>query len=75
MFEVINLIQVCNDIFFKLSGVFKVVNEYNNWLWVLFLIVMVLSVLLGYLFINFVDFVWYQDMFINIQYGDMSFVE
>ncbi|MCP9479595.1 hypothetical protein NNA33_16975 [Marisediminitalea aggregata] len=72
MSEVTNPIQACNDIFFKPNGVFKAVNEHNNWSWVPFLIVTVLSVLPGYLFINFVDFAWYQDMLINTQYGDMS---
>ncbi|MFS1703181.1 Yip1 family protein [Alteromonas sp. AMM-1] len=72
MSEVTNPIQACNDIFFKPNGVFKAVNEHNNWSWVPFLIVIVLSVLPGYLFINFVDFSWYQNMLIDTQYGEMS---
>ena len=34
MSEVTNPIQACNDIFFKPNGVFKAVNEHNNWSWV-----------------------------------------
>ena len=33
MSEVTNPIQACNDIFFKPNGVFKAVNEHNNWSW------------------------------------------
>ncbi len=72
MHTVTNPIQACNDIFFRPNGVFKAVNEHNNWSWIPFIIVVLMGLLPQYLYLNTVDFGWYQDTIINAQYGDLS---
>lgn len=69
---VTNPLQACNDIFFKPNGVFKAIDENNNWSWVAFILVVTMSLLPAYLYINFVDFEWYKNMLVDTQYGDKS---
>ena len=71
MHSVTNPLQACNDIFFKPGGVFTAVCEKNNWSWVAFIVVIVMALLPQYLFVNFVDIAWYQDLIISTE-GDLS---
>ena len=72
MSEVTNPFQACNNIFFKPNGVFRAIDENNNWSWIPFFVVILMSVLPAYLYINFVDFEWYKNMLVNTQYGELS---
>lgn len=72
MHSVTNPIQACNDIFFRPNGVFAALAKHNNWSWVPFILVVVMAILPNYLYINFVDYSWYQDLIINSQFGDKS---
>ncbi|MDC8831602.1 YIP1 family protein [Alteromonas gilva] len=72
MSEVTNPLQACNTIFVKPNSVFKALNEKSNWSWIPFFIVIAMSLLPAYLFINFVDFEWYKNILIDSQYGDVS---
>lgn len=72
MSEITNPFQACNNIFFKPNGVFKAIDEKNNWSWIPFFVVIAMSVLPAYLYFNFVDFDWYKNMLIDTQYGDLS---
>ncbi|GGF71981.1 Yip1 family protein [Alteromonas lipolytica] len=72
MSDVTNPFQGCNNIFFKPNGVFKTIDEKNNWSWIPFLVVIAMSVLPAYLFINSIDFEWYKNLIIDTQYGDLS---
>jgi hypothetical protein len=72
MHIVSNPFQACNDIFFKPNGVFKAIGEKQNWSWIPFFILMIMAVVPGYLYINFVDFDFYVDLIINNQYANSS---
>ncbi|NVK55946.1 MAG: YIP1 family protein [Alteromonadaceae bacterium] len=72
MSEVSNPFQACNNIFVKPNGVFKALNEKNNWSWIAFFIVIAMSILPAYLFMNYVDFEWYKGIIIDTQYADVS---
>jgi hypothetical protein len=71
MHTVSNPFQACNDIFFKPNGVFKAVGENNNWSWMPFFMVMGVTLVLQYLYVNFVDIEWFANLNIAAQ-GDMS---
>ncbi|WP_394221003.1 YIP1 family protein [Alteromonas gracilis] len=71
MHNVSNPFQACNDIFFKPNGVFKAVGENNNWSWMPFLLIMAMSLVSQYLYVNFVDIEWFAEMNVAAQ-GDMS---
>jgi hypothetical protein len=71
MHNVTNPFQACNDIFFKPNGVFKAIGENNNWSWMPFILIMAISLVSQYLYVNFVDIEWFAQMNIAAQ-GDMS---
>lgn len=72
MHNVTNPLQACNDIFYRPNGVFKAVDEHNNWSWLPFFIVVIVAVLPNYFYASFVDINWYQDLIIQMQYADQS---
>lgn len=72
MSEVTNPFQACNNIFFKPNGVFRAIDEKNNWSWIAFFVVIAMTIIPSYLFINFVDFEWYKNLLIDTQYGELS---
>lgn len=72
MSGVTNPLQACNDIFFKPNGVFRAINERDNWSWLPFIIYLTMTILPAYLFINYVDFEWYKNLIIESQYGNQS---
>lgn len=69
---VTNPFQACNDIFFKPNGVFRAVEEKENWSWLPFFIITALIVVPNYLYFQFVDFDWYKELIIQSQYKDLS---
>jgi hypothetical protein len=59
--DVSNPLQACNDIFIRPSEVFKALSLKDNWSWVPFILVAVISALPSYLYFGVVDYSWYVD--------------
>lgn len=72
MQTVTNPFQACNDIFIKPKGVFQALQEKSNWSWFPFLLVITMAILPAYLYYNFVDFAWFQELIVEAQAGDAS---
>ncbi|QPG04821.1 YIP1 family protein [Salinimonas marina] len=71
MHSVTNPFQACNDIFYRPNGVFRALTTTNNWSWLPFVLVIVASVLPGYLYFSSVDFSYYVDLLASTM-GDVS---
>ncbi|MCW8093064.1 YIP1 family protein [Alteromonas sp. ASW11-130] len=72
MQTVSNPIQACNDIFFRPNGVFRALAENNNWSWLPFFIVIIVTILPQYAYFHSVDFNWYTELLVDAQYADRS---
>ncbi|MCW8107766.1 YIP1 family protein [Alteromonas ponticola] len=72
MHKVSNPIQACNDIFFRPNGVFHALAEKNNWSWLPFFIVIIVTILPQYVYFNFVDFNWYTELLVDAQFADRT---
>lgn len=59
--EISNPLQACNDVFTSPSAVFKALSLKDNWSWLPFILVAVISALPGYLYFGIVDYSWYVD--------------
>jgi hypothetical protein len=70
--EVTNPIQACNDIFIHPSEVFKALSLKDNWSWIPFILVVIVSSLPAYLYFGVVDFNWYIDMQLSLSMPDAS---
>lgn len=60
-YEVSNPLQACNDVFIRPAEVFKALSIKDNWSWVPFILVAVISALPAYLYFGVVDYSWYVD--------------
>jgi hypothetical protein len=69
---VTNPFQACNDIFFKPSDVFNTIKNTHNWSWLPAALVLVMSALPVYMYMNFVDFEWFKELIIEAQYSEVS---
>jgi len=67
MHSVTNPIQACNDIFFRPNGVFKAVGEKNNWSWIPFIIIVMMSMASQYLYVHSIDIDWFANLSIAAQ--------
>lgn len=70
--EVTNALQACNDLFIRPSEVFKALSMKDNWSWVPFILVAVISALPAYLYFGVVDYDWYVDIQMSISQPDAS---
>jgi len=70
--EVTNPIQACNDVFTRPSEVFKALSLKDNWSWVPFFLVVVISALPAYLYFGVVDYEWYIDTQLALSMPDAS---
>jgi hypothetical protein len=71
-YEVTNPIQACNDVFMQPSEVFKALSLKENWSWLPFILVIVISSLPAYLYFDMVDYNWYVDTQIALSMPDAS---
>lgn len=70
--EVTNPIQACNDIFIRPPDVFKALSLKDNWSWIPFILVAVISALPAYLYFGVVDYDWYIDTQLALSMPDAS---
>jgi hypothetical protein len=71
-YEVTNPIQACNDVFMRPSDVFRALSLKDNWSWLPFILVVVISSLPAYLYFDMVDYSWYVDTQIAQSMPDAS---
>jgi hypothetical protein len=69
---VTNPIQACNDIFMKPSEVFRSLSVKDNWSWVPFFLIAIVSVLPAYLYFGVIDFDWYVDAQLAASSADLA---
>ncbi|MDF2180257.1 YIP1 family protein [Aliiglaciecola sp. CAU 1673] len=62
----------CYAVLFKPNQVFATLARANNWSWIPFLLLMLMSVLPAFIYFNVVDFEWYRDFIISQQFADIS---
>lgn len=72
MHQITNPFQACKDIFLKPNPVFAALREQHNWSWIPFFIVVVFGALPIYVYFNAVDFDWYRELLIQMEYSDVS---
>lgn len=72
MQQVSNPFQAMKDIITKPNQVFTTVNEVHNWSWIPFLFIAVAGALPIYLYFNFVDFAWYNELMVQSVAGELS---
>ncbi|MFC4699774.1 YIP1 family protein [Glaciecola siphonariae] len=70
--QVSNPIQAASEIFYKPTAVFDAIAVKDNWSWIPFILVTVLSIVPTYLYFNLVDFQWYTNMIATAQMPDAS---
>ncbi|WP_412972851.1 Yip1 family protein [Glaciecola sp. MF2-115] len=70
--EVTNPLQACNDVFIRPSEVFKALSLKDNWSWIPFILVVVVSSLPAYLYFGVVDFEWYINSQLSLSMPDAS---
>lgn len=70
--EVTNPLQACNEIFTRPSEVFKALSLKDNWSWIPFILVVVVSALPAYLYFGIVDFDWYIGTQLSLSMPDAS---
>lgn len=69
---VTNPIQACNDIFVRPSEVFKALAVKDNWSWLPFILIAVISCLPAYLYFSVIDYSWYVDVQLSVLAPDSS---
>lgn len=67
-----NPLQACLDVLFKPNKVFAALSDRNNWSWVPFILVSLLTSLPMYWYFNSVDLVWLAELQVNALLGDVS---
>ena len=72
MQQVSNPFQAMKDIISKPNQVFATINEVHNWSWIPFLFIAVTGAFPIYLYFNFVDFAWYNELMVQSIAGDLS---
>lgn len=70
--KVTNPLQACTDVFIRPSEVFKALSVNDNWSWVPFILLSVLSALPAYMYFGVVDFSWYVDLQLNLSMPNAS---
>jgi hypothetical protein len=71
-YAVTNPIQACNDVFIRPSDVFKALSLKDNWSWIPFILVVVISALPAYLYFGVVDYDWYIGTQLALSMPDAS---
>ncbi|MBU3003735.1 Yip1 family protein [Paraglaciecola arctica] len=72
MQQVSNPFQAMKDIITKPNRVFATINEVDNWSWIPFLFIAATGAIPIYLYFNFVDFAWYNELMVQSVAGDLS---
>jgi hypothetical protein len=72
MQQVSNPFQAMKDIITKPNQVFATINEVHNWSWIPFLLIAVTGAIPIYMYFNFVDFAWYNELMVQSVAGDLS---
>jgi len=72
MQQVSSSFQAMKDIFIKPNQVFATVYETHNWSWIPFICLAVTGAVPAYLYFNFVDFTWYNELMVQAIAGDLS---
>lgn len=72
MQSVNNPFSACYAVLFKPNQVFAILARVQNWSWIPFLLMMVMSVLPAFIYFNLVDFDWYREFIIHQQFADVS---
>ncbi|WP_088329129.1 YIP1 family protein [Lacimicrobium sp. SS2-24] len=72
MRDITNPLQACRDVLFRPNPVFARLASANNWSWVPFFLLVIISTLPAYAYFSSVDINWYQDMIINQTMADVS---
>jgi hypothetical protein len=72
MQQVSNPFQAMKDIITKPNQVFATISEVHNWSWIPFLFIATLGAIPIYLYFNFVDFTWYNELMVQSVAGELS---
>jgi hypothetical protein len=72
MQQVSNPFQAMKEIIAKPNQVFATINEVHNWSWIPFLLIAVTGAIPIYMYFNFVDFAWYNELMVQSVAGDLS---
>jgi len=72
MQQVSNPFQAMKDIITKPNQVFATINEVHNWSWIPFLLIAVTGAIPIYMYFNFVDFAWYNELMVQSVAGELS---
>lgn len=72
MQQVSNPFSAMKEIVTRPNRVFATINDIHNWSWLPFIIIAVVSALPLYIYFNFVDFTWYNDLIVQSVTGDLS---
>lgn len=72
MQHVSNPFQAMKDIVTKPNQVFATISEVHNWSWIPFLLIAVIGAIPIYLYFNFVDFTWYNELMVESIAGGLS---
>lgn len=67
-----NPLQACLDVLFKPNKVFAALSEKNNWSWVPFILVSLLTSLPMFWYFNTVDMAWLVQLQVDTLLGDVS---
>lgn len=72
MREITNPLQACLDVLIRPNPVFARLATTNNWSWVPFALLVVISILPAYAYFSSVDIDWYQDLIISQTMANVS---
>ena len=72
MQQVSNPFQAMKDIITKPNQVFATIHEVHNWSWIPFICIALMGAIPAYLYFNFVDFSWYNEMMVDSIAGQLS---
>jgi hypothetical protein len=72
MAQINHPLQACINIFYRPERVFRKLATTDNWSWLPFLVVMAATVAPIYYYFELVDFQWYKDTIISLQFATVS---
>lgn len=72
MQQIINPLRACINVFYRPSQVFHRLATTDNWSWLPFLLVVAATVAPIYYYFEIVDFQWYKDTIIALQFATVS---